>query len=148
MREHSKSVASLSPALLARKGGARPAMRSGLAAQIAVDPAPGEDWFGAEVLPFERSVEAAENGVHLQQQRLAEAFPAAPSRPRQSALSRGDKAAFTLRLDEERHLRLRLACTASNRSAQQVVTEALDRLLADMPELEAIAGEMRRKRHS
>ncbi len=39
------------------------------------------------------------------------------------------KAAFTLRLDEERHLRLRLLCAMQHRSAQQLVTQALDDFL-------------------
>ena len=55
------------------------------------------------------------------------------------------KAAFTLRLDPERHLRLRLACAVSGRSAQLLVTDALDRLLADMPELDAMAAKAKRK---
>ncbi len=55
------------------------------------------------------------------------------------------KAAFTLRLDPERHLRLRLACAVNARSAQQLVTDALDHLLGDMPELEAMAGKAKRK---
>lgn len=50
------------------------------------------------------------------------------------------KAAFTLRLDADRHLRLRLATAVRNRSAQQLVTEALDRFLADIPELDDLAG--------
>jgi len=51
----------------------------------------------------------------------------------------GNKAAFTLRLDEERHLRLRLASALKRQSAQQLVTAALDALLAAMPEVEALA---------
>lgn len=51
----------------------------------------------------------------------------------------GAKAAFTLRLDPARHLKLRLACAVNGRSAQQLVTDAVDRLLADMPELESMA---------
>jgi hypothetical protein len=39
------------------------------------------------------------------------------------------KAAFTLRLDEDRHLRLRLLCAMQHRSAQQLVTQALDDFL-------------------
>ena len=39
------------------------------------------------------------------------------------------KAAFTLRLDAKRHLKLRLACAVNGRSAQQLVTDALDHLL-------------------
>ena len=46
---------------------------------------------------------------------------------RQSALASGRRAAFTLRVDEIRHLKLRLACTMQGRSAQQLVTQALDR---------------------
>ncbi|MFA5968442.1 MAG: hypothetical protein WC816_04260 [Sphingomonas sp.] len=51
----------------------------------------------------------------------------------------GNKAAFTLRLDEDRHLRLRLASALKRQSAQQLVTAALDALLAAMPEVEALA---------
>jgi len=58
--------------------------------------------------------------------------------PRSAAGSKA-KAAFTLRLDAERHLKLRLACAVTGRSAQQLVTEALDSLLGAMPELESMA---------
>lgn len=50
------------------------------------------------------------------------------------------KAAFTLRLDPERHLRLRLASAITHRSAQVIVTEALDALLGAMPEIETLAA--------
>jgi len=50
------------------------------------------------------------------------------------------KAAFTLRLDADRHLKLRLACAVTGTSAQQLVTRALDELLATMPELDAMAA--------
>jgi len=63
-----------------------------------------------------------------------------------SAPGSGGKAAFTLRLDPSRHLKLRLACAISGRSAQQLVTEAVDRLLADMPELESMAEQAPTKR--
>ena len=55
------------------------------------------------------------------------------------------KAAFTLRLDAERHLKLRLACAVDGRSAQMLVTQALDNLLASMPELDAMAEKAKRK---
>ena len=58
--------------------------------------------------------------------------------PRRRAAAEG-KAAFTLRLDGERHLRLRLANAVTGRSAQQIVTEALDHFLASIPEVEALA---------
>lgn len=60
-------------------------------------------------------------------------------RERGTALKEGRKAAFTLRLDSARHLRLRLACTLDNRSAQQLVVEALDRFLEAKPGLEDLA---------
>ena len=55
------------------------------------------------------------------------------------------KAAFTLRLDPERHLKLRLACAVDGRSAQQIVTDALDHLLERMPELDAMAAKAKAK---
>ena len=51
----------------------------------------------------------------------------------------GRKAAFTLRLDAQRHLRLRLATAVTGQSAQQIVTSALDALLESIPEVEALA---------
>ena len=62
-----------------------------------------------------------------------------------SAPGSSGKAAFTLRLDPERHLKLRLACAVGGRSAQQLVTDALDQLLAQMPELDAMAEKAKRK---
>jgi hypothetical protein len=61
--------------------------------------------------------------------------------------ARGSKAraAFTLRLDPERHMRLRLACAVGGRSAQMLVTDALDALLASMPEVDAMASKANRK---
>lgn len=74
--------------------------------------------------------------------------PRAPVRPRQPRAAPGskEKAAFTLRLDPSRHLKLRLACAVNGRSAQQLVTDALDRLLASMPELDSMAEKAPRKR--
>jgi len=65
-------------------------------------------------------------------------------RPRAAPGSKG-KAAFTLRLDPERHLKLRLACAVGGRSAQMLVTDALDALLGSMPELEGLAAKANRK---
>lgn len=53
-----------------------------------------------------------------------------------------DKAAFTLRLNGDRHLRLRLASALCNRSSQQLVTEALDKFLRTLPEVEAMASRL------
>jgi hypothetical protein len=70
--------------------------------------------------------------------------PRRPSKARSAPGAKG-KAAFTLRLDSERHLRLRLACAVSGRSAQLLVTDALDALLDNMPELEDMAEKAKRK---
>lgn len=52
------------------------------------------------------------------------------------------KAAFTLRLDNERHLKLRLASALCNRSAQQLVTEALDAFLESITEVDDLARQV------
>jgi hypothetical protein len=72
---------------------------------------------------------------------------AAPRRTPRTRAAAGAKAkaAFTLRLDAERHLKLRLACAVDGRSAQHFVTEALDRFLAEMPELNAMAARASKK---
>jgi hypothetical protein len=57
------------------------------------------------------------------------------------------KAAFTLRLDSERHLKLRLACAVRHQSAQQLVTDALDALLESMPEIGDLASHVPAKKH-
>jgi hypothetical protein len=65
--------------------------------------------------------------------------------PRAAAGSK-EKSAFTLRLDGDRHLRLRLACAVSNRSAQQLVTAALDAFIESMPEIGALAAQIPTKK--
>lgn len=60
----------------------------------------------------------------------APAFRAAPGTK--------SRAAFTLRLDQERHLKLRLASAVTHRSAQMLVIEALDAFLANTPALAGI----------
>lgn len=150
-----KPLASLSSGLLARKGAARPAMRPQLAlsvdeqrrVMISMDEDTVPDDLGWNDMG-EGSV--ANAPVILQQlEALAAAVVvlppvAAPRRTKagkevRSALAEGRKAAFTLRLDQHRHLRLRLACTLQSRSAQAVLIEALDQFLADQPGIETIA---------
>jgi hypothetical protein len=73
-------------------------------------------------------------------------IPAPRRAPRARSAPGGKaKAAFTLRLDPGRHLKLRLACAVNGRSAQQIVTDALDGLLSNMPELDAMAEKANRK---
>ncbi|MBX9727550.1 MAG: hypothetical protein K2X31_01460 [Sphingopyxis sp.] len=50
--------------------------------------------------------------------------------------------AFTLRLDPERHLRLRLASATSNRSLQQILVGLVDDFLASQPEIDAFAARL------
>ncbi len=101
-----------------------------------------------------------ENPVAAQQRAIADSFeeqaetseaveaaPRAPAEvvklPRRPApVAAGKKSAFTLRLDADRHLRLRLACAVTGRSAQQLVAGALDRLLETIPEIEALAAQV------
>jgi hypothetical protein len=82
----------------------------------------------------ERKVQALSEARVVKLPRL----PVGPVRAPAAAVKA--KAAFTLRLDPERHLKLRLACALSRRSAQQLVTEALDDFLDSLPELEALSG--------
>ena len=70
--------------------------------------------------------------------------PRRAPRPRSAPGSKA-KAAFTLRLDPDRHLKLRLACAVDGRSAQQLVTDALDQLLERMPELDGLAAKAKRR---
>ena len=160
-----KPIASLGPRLLARKGGARPAMRSQASIlqfqqdtedlgwnDMGHDPEPI-----ADVVPI-----GADPGftAHLpevvrQQRQMVSRYDGASrlegaSRfegERRSALADGRRAAFTLRVDADRHLKLRLACTIRGRSAQQLVTEALDALLDSLPEVTDLAAQVTSKRH-
>ena len=109
--------------------------------------------------PFEPEmidVEVAEQAEELSVPSVAAPAPApatapapAPAprrapRPRSAPGSKG-KAAFTLRLDPDRHLKLRLACAVDGRSAQQIVTDALDQMLGRMPEIDSLASKAQRK---
>ena len=176
----SGSFASLSPTLLARKGGARPAMRpqlqpldqfpngfNGSAARAIEDGLEtdlgwndmGEDAASAgsqptaEIVPFhnephsERAAgyDAAPPQVLAQRSALTRRL--ADPLERRSALADGRRAAFTLRVDAERHLKLRLACTIKGASAQQLVTEALDRLLDELPDIAELAARVSQAQH-
>lgn len=153
-----KPLASLGPTLLARKGGARPAMRPQLGPMphdvLAVetddlgwnDMGHDEDEAGpsAEIIslaPDMPVAQANEPQVVRQQRAIARRVS---GEDRRSALSEGRRAAFTLRVDAERHLKLRLACTVKGRSAQQLVTDAIDRLIAELPDVVALAEQVSR----
>jgi hypothetical protein len=158
--KEAKTFASLSPRLLARKGGAKPAMRPQLlpleSATGDSPPAPQDDlgWndmgedvpdSGAEVVNISSAAPAIEPEappVVVQQQELASRFARRPGATLQSAARR---AAFTLRLDPDRHLQLRLASTVAGRSAQSLLTEALDRMIDEMPEIRTLADNVRKR---
>jgi hypothetical protein len=81
--------------------------------------------------------------VVAQQRALRESFAEADvvalPRRRAAPVDLKAKAAFTLRLDPERHLKLRLASAVTRQSAQQLVTAALDDFLNSLPGLDALA---------
>ncbi|WP_132386634.1 hypothetical protein [Novosphingobium sp. PhB165] len=59
--------------------------------------------------------------------------------PVRTMVPEGRRAAFTLRLDAERHFRLKMAGLLTNRSAQVIVTEALDKYLAEFADISSPA---------
>ncbi len=69
---------------------------------------------------------------------------AQPPRPRRVP-GLGSKAAFTLRIDPERHLRLRLASAVTRRSAQVILIDALDKYLKSLPEVDVLAHQLPNK---
>jgi hypothetical protein len=128
-----KPLASLSSGLLARKGQARPAMRP---QGVGSDDLGWND-MGVPPVLVERAALVEEVEAPAISQATAEHVA------RESASqTRAGKAAFTLRLDADRHLRLRLASALRNRSAQQLVTDALDAFLAKQPGLDALVGRL------
>jgi len=106
------------------------------------DHAPGEeDEEDPTAEPMEYDAPAIVAPMATLKTKLAPVTPAAHHVPTpRAAPGAKAKSAFTLRLDPSRHLKLRLACAVTGRSAQMLVTDALDQLLLAMPELDAMAG--------
>lgn len=164
MLGQAKPFASLSSGLLARKGAARPAMRPQGYASLAPTQQQIEDlgWndMGAEASPAPVAPPPASLApvdkppVLIAREALAEAIAPEPapvalhpvSVATAARLSRETahkgRAAFTLRLDAQPHLKLRLASALTHRSAQQLVAEALDRLLDTIPEVAALHAQL------
>lgn len=160
--KESKSLASLTPRLLARKGSARPAMRpqfqpipqfqEATACQIYEDLGfndLGLDEAGEEIAAahlqgkvVELKPAVAKREVLRLQEQLAGRIgrDTMRAKPRRLALAEGRKAAFTLRLDADRHLELRLASALAGRSAQQLLTEALDHMIEGLPDVADLAA--------
>lgn len=150
-----KPMASLSSSLLARKGTAKPAMRPqgfvGMTHGTTQDDLGWNDMGDepvAATYPVEkpvvlRQIEAIEEQISQPAPAPAPQPPAPAAKGRVArAAAKTNKAAFTLRLDTDRHLRLRLASAVTNRSAQQLVTEALDAFLDSHTEVEALARQI------
>ncbi len=73
----------------------------------------------------------------------------APPKGKAKSGKQARRAAFTLRLDTDRHLKLRLAATMQGMSAQALVTEALDAMLGEIDDLDALAERFNTKlRHN
>lgn len=173
-----KPLASLTSGLLARKGQARPAMRPQGFANLSPAAIEDLGWndMGTEpaappsvapaapvaLSPVEPPSVLVEREALREQveQPVATSAPAEPATPsvsiatarrigRESAAqtARG-KAAFTLRLESERHLRLRLASAVLHESAQALVTRALDQFLATLPDVDALAAQIPLKKAS
>lgn len=110
----------------------------------------GEPAENAEDAPIDESVDApmeqaVEAAPRIEKATIATS-PILPKvkaqRKKRAAPGSKEKAAFTLRLDKERHLKLRLACAVNNRSAQNLVTDALDAFLENMPDISQLAAQV------
>lgn len=154
-----KPLASLTSGLLARKGAAQPAMRRPMLGFGRAPGSPAQDdlgWndMGFDVEPAPQPIEEpaapigltpmtpaiVEPPVVTQRKALAKRLSAKQAAPAPAAPGR--KAAFTLRLDADRHLKLRLASAIGGRSAQQIVTEALDQFLDNLPEIDRLTEQL------
>ena len=163
-----KPLASLTSGLLARKGAAQPAMRRpvmGFGRQngsallqddlgwndmgfdvTEPEPMPAEPRAVVGLTPMTPPPAIAPvPAVVMEREELAErvteVVKTVAKAPR---AAKGRKAAFTLRLDADRHLKLRLASAVAGRSSQQMVTEALDAFLNSLPEIDRLAQQLPR----
>jgi len=149
-----KPFASLTGSLLARKGAARPAMRSHVSLDWAgVEPAMPQAQPEPDALPLADVVALEEAGeddsrpeVLRQIAQLTAVINRKVAANRRATLDverlPGKKVAFTLRLDPRRHALLRACCTAEQRSAQSLLIEALDRLVDATPGLEDVLAQL------
>lgn len=151
-------AASLTAGLLARRGAARPAMRRQPIGTVHA-PQPinddlgwndmGEDQY-IEPAPVDPEAVPVVTPINEQLQALAERINAKPAgrkaRGKLESLPAGRKAAFTLRIDAERHLRLRLLSALANRSSQQLLIEALDDLIARHKDARDLADQVEARR--
>ena len=117
----------------------------GLIPQVLPEPA-------AEQVQEDVTAHEAPSVLSVRKRKTGVAAPVVPAAPASvepapaaaTAVASGRRAAFTLRLDSERHLKLRLASAVTGQSAQALVTAALDELLTKIPEIEDLAGRVPR----
>ena len=136
------SLPSLTSSLLARKGTARPAMRPqdlDAPATGVVDDLGWNDMGGPQpqVLVDREALKVEIERPVATASKAAARIGREASAETRAAKARGAKAAFTLRLDTDRHRRLRLASAVTGRSSQHIVTQALDAFLLTVPEVDA-----------
>jgi len=163
-----RPMASLTAGLLARRGGARPAMRRSPLVNLGTSDPVNDDlgWNDMGADEGEEAVQApapemvaeppvtreAPAHTHILDELSALAdrirqtaidTPARTRKPRAATLTGArPKAAFTLRLDSARHLRLRLFSAVSKRSAQQLLVEALDEIFARNEQIRTLAEQI------
>jgi predicted transcriptional regulator len=116
--------------------------------------APAAEEAPTPLSPLTRHLEAIAERINQQERDTAfkpavarKVTPRPSQAPRPSQSSRveqamGRKAAFTLRLDPERHLRLRLLSALQHRSSQHILIAALDALLSQYDQIEDLAGQV------
>ena len=102
--------------------------------------------FEAETAP---EIDAGMSAPQKRQATAKQAPKAAAYKGKTKSGKQARRAAFTLRLDTDRHLKLRLAATMQGMSAQALVTEALDAMLGEIDDLDALAERFNTKlRHN
>ncbi|CAN5181877.1 hypothetical protein BH10PSE13_BH10PSE13_19340 [soil metagenome] len=168
-----KPAAALSSGLLARKGLAQPAMRRqpvimdgmGPRAVTAFDdlgwndmgedasapipsihPSPVAQHIAAiqDILALRKAEAEAKSPEPKLTPLTAKTVAPGPIAVRESKVT--GKSAFTLRIDAERHLRLRLLSAVINESAQSLLIGALDALIAQHPDIDALAADPKARR--
>lgn len=141
-----RPLASLSSGLLARPGHAKPAMRPQVFAPQVHDDLPLEDlgWNDmgqADTAQPDPVPPEPLPPVLIERAELVRSLPRA-GRSAPAPASAGRRAAFTVRLDPARHLRLRLASAVAGRSSQQLVVAAIDAFIDSQPQVETLARQV------
>ena len=117
----------------------------GAPAAVPVPIAPGRIENGSDAAPVSPAKQQLQSLAEQMSIRLAETKKPRRAQPASlAAVAR--KAAFTLRLDPDRRLGLRLLSAVSKRSAQQLLVEALDALIAGNDQVKALTKQVEAER--